>query len=185
MEWWGDCINTFAEEAKQISYAHRMGIPYTSERAKWPIYDLAGRSVIDIGGGPVSMLLKAVNGSRRTVADPGNYPDWTKLRYMVAGIELKQIKGEDISGVKEYDEAWIYNVLQHVDDPALIVANARRIASTVRLFEWVDLPPHPGHPHELTKASLEAWLGASGTVEEMNGENGCYGSAFYGVFTQD
>ncbi len=25
-EWWGDCVNTFAEETKQLTYAKKMGL---------------------------------------------------------------------------------------------------------------------------------------------------------------
>jgi hypothetical protein len=182
MEWWGNCVNTFGEEAKQITYAHRMGLTNTVDREKWPIYDLTGRSVLDIGGGPVSILLKTVNAARRVVADPGDYPRWTVDRYTAAGIECIRTAGEDIATVAKFDEVWIYNVLQHVQDPARIIANAKIVASTIRLFEWIDRPPHPGHPHELKADVLEQWLGAPGTVEDMDGENRCVGRAFYGVF---
>lgn len=180
--WWGNCVNSFGEESKQISYAHRMGLVNESRDGKWPVYDLHGKNVIDIGGGPVSLLLKCVNGGRLVVADPCPYPKWTLERYTEARIEVIRVAGEDLPTAHTFDEAWIYNVLQHVHDPAKIIAHARQMAPVVRLFEWVDFPPHPGHPHELKASLLEEWLGSSGSVEEMTGENGCWGTAFYGVF---
>lgn len=81
-----------------------------------------------------------------------------------------------------FQEAWVYNVLQHVMDPEKIIQVAKRAARVIRLFEWIDIPPHPGHPHELTEANLSKWLGGEGTVEEFKGENGLSGKAFYGVF---
>lgn len=181
--WWGDCVNTFGEETKQISYAYRMGLVSEARDGKWPVYDLQGKSVIDIGGGPVSMLLKTFNGGRLVVADPCPYPKWTCQRYTEARIELWPIEGEDLPLVHKFDEAWIYNVLQHVHDPQKIIENARQIASIVRLFEWVDFPAHPGHPHELKAEILEQWLGTQGRTETMNGENGCYGNAFFAVLS--
>jgi hypothetical protein len=179
---WGNCVNTYGEETKQLVYADRMQLaPYHDGRSI--CIDLGGRTVIDIGGGPTSLLLKCKNlGEGSTVIDPTDYPEWVHARYREASIyERYGMKGEQLHLNENFDEAWIYNVLQHVDDPALIVANARRAAKIVRLFEWIDLPPHPGHPHMLTESMLSEALGGPGTVETMN-ESGCVGRAFYGVW---
>lgn len=185
-QWWGDCTNTFAEETKQLTYAHRMGLVNEPRNGMWPVYDLAGKSILDIGGGPTSMLLRTVNKGRCVVADPCNYPQWIAERYKIAGVEYRVVAGEDLldnmAEGEHFDEAWIYNVLQHTHDPAKIVYNARKLASKVRMFEWVDLPPHPGHPQELKAVILQDWLGSFGTVELMN-ENGCNARAFYGEFS--
>jgi hypothetical protein len=49
------------------------------------------------------------------------------------------------------------------------------------LFEWIDVPAHEGHPHELTVAFFERLLGRGGNVARLN-ESGCVGRAFYGTF---
>src|SRR5258708_2166182 len=36
--WWSDCTNTFGEEAKQLTYAHRMGLVNEPREGKWPVY---------------------------------------------------------------------------------------------------------------------------------------------------
>lgn len=180
-EWWGNCSNTFGEETKQITYAHRMGLINSPYNGRWPEYDLDGKSVLDIGGGPVSMLLKTRNASVRTVVDPCTYPEWVHARYMEVGIQYVVAPGEQLIIDHIFDEVWIYNVLQHVQDPALIIANAKRSGKLIRLFEWIDFPAHVGHPHELKADLLREWLGGVGHSEHMN-ENGCHGLAFYGTF---
>jgi hypothetical protein len=196
--WWGDCANTFGEESKQISYAYRMGLENVPVDGHWPVYNIEGRSVLDIGGGPASLLLKTVNPGRRVVIDPCPYPEWILSRYEQCGIEyynytgeeylrFSAYKGQPTSPLREvhFDECWIYNVLQHVQEPEKIIANARKSADIIRLFEWIDMPASIGHPHTLTKPSLDDWLGvmdsASG-VEVMQGENDCYGKAYFGCF---
>lgn len=181
MDWWGSCARTLQEEQKQLVYAARMGLV-----AQWgvghpPVFDLEGRSVIDIGGGPVSLLLKCGNRGRAVVADPAEWPVWVLGRYEAEGIEYWRMPGEVITGYT-LDEAWIYNVLQHVGDPSLVIARARELASTIRIFEWIDIPPYPGHPHMLTQKGLEGWLGAPGFATQIN-ESGASGRAFYGVFS--
>lgn len=184
--WWGDCLLTFGEETKQLTYAHRMGLEIVPWGGQWPVYDLDGRSVLDIGGGPVSMLLKTVNGGDRLVVDPCDYPGWVQVRYLSAGIGYRRCSGEAMNDegaiVSGFDEVWIYNCLQHTQDPETIIDNALAAAPVLRMFEWIDIPAHEGHPHELKAALLDEWVGGVGTVERMN-ENGCVGTAWYGKFS--
>lgn len=181
--WWGNCTNTFGEEAKQLTYAHRISLVSQNINGKWPCYDVNGKSILDLGGGPVSMLLKTVNAGKRTVVDPCSYPEWIVERYKAADICYFKCPAENFVSTRIYDECWIYNVLQHVQDPEKIIKNAQQYAKTIRLFEWINIPAHEGHPHELRKEILDTWLGAAGKVEELNGENACHGTAYYGVFS--
>lgn len=184
--WWADCTNTFGEEAKQITYAHRMGLVNVPVDGHWPVYDLEGKSVLDLGGGPASILLKTINGGRRVVVDPCEYPDWTTDRYTAAGIDVVRMPAEEFKHNPwvTFDECWIYNVLQHVQDPEQVIRVARSCSPVLRLYEWVNIDPHLGHPHRLTAALLDEWItggrGRPGTLEVMN-ENGCVGgTAYYG-----
>lgn len=179
--WWGNCNNTFTEETKQLTYGYKMGLTAYANAGKWPCYNLEGKNVLDIGGGPVSMLLKCERrGVNCAVLDPCDYPGWVWERYEYCGIDGIMEKGETPQR-GSWDEVWIYNVLQHVEDPTLIIQNARNSAPVIRLFEWIDLPAHEGHPQELKEEKLNEWLRGTGTTEWLN-ENHCYGRAYYGVF---
>jgi hypothetical protein len=182
-QFWGNCLNTISEELKQQVYARHMGLELTQVSAIGMGYDLKGKRVLDIGGGPVSLLLKCVN-SAGVVIDPCQFPDWVALRYAVANVAFYRRAGEGLDDFphNSFDEVWIYNVLQHTEDPAKIIANAKRLAPRLRIFEWIDLPAYPGHPQELTKAKLEEWIGMPGEVSEQQGEGGCWGRAFHGDF---
>jgi hypothetical protein len=181
-DWWGTCANTYGEETKQLTYAYRMGLINMPIAGHWPAYDLGGHSVLDLGGGPASILLKTVNGGRRVVVDPCRYPEWVTARYGLAGIEQVMAMGETYRPDERFDECWVYNVLQHAEDPEAITATARASADAVRIFEWVDMPPVIGHPHTLTRNDLDRWLGGRGATVALSGENDCWGTAYYGVF---
>jgi hypothetical protein len=176
-DFWGDCTNTFGEDQKHYVYARYMKLSRNGFH-----FDVQNRNILDIGGGPTSILLKTINLSRGMICDPIRYPDWVYARYMLKGVVSVVISGEDIE-TAGWDEVWIYNVLQHCRDPERIVQNARKSAPVIRLFEWIDIPPHPGHPQMLTEANLRKWLGESGTVGQLNGESGCFGKFFAGVFS--
>jgi hypothetical protein len=176
--YWGDCCNTFDEDQKHYVYARYMGLKQVGYS-----FDVAGARIIDIGGGPTSILLKTINLSPRSlVVDPLEYPMWTYERYSEKGIDSLICRGEDIFE-EGYDEAWIYNCLQHTDDPELIIKNALNAAKTLRLFEWINIPPHEGHPIELTQKKLDEWIGKEGKII-MLAESGCFGRAYYNILTQ-
>lgn len=181
-DWWGDCLNTFGEEAKQITYAHRMGLVNEPYLGHWPRYDLAGKAILDIGGGPSSLLLKCFNrGAGSMVLDPLAIPEWVLARYVAADIHYRQGAAEDSPRTAWFDEVWLYNVLQHVRDPHDVLFTARQSAPLIRIFEWIDMPTSLGHPHTITAAMIRAALGDGGEIDDIH-ENGADGMALYGVF---
>jgi len=173
-----DFANTFQEEQRQLVYAPRMGLVPTWLTEYPPSFNGRGASIIDIGGGPVSLLLKTVNRGRSVVMDPGQYPDWTVMRYQDAGIEFWRQPGEELDGYT-FDEAWIYDTLNSVLDPERVIANALSVAGIVRIFEWIE--PYEEQLHVLTREVLDHWLGGAGFVANLD-EDGCVGVSYYGVF---
>jgi hypothetical protein len=179
--WWGDCACTYGEETKQLVYAKYVNLRSVQIDGKGPFFPVDGKAIVDLGGGPTSLLLKVVGARRRVVIDPCEYPNWVRERYRECGVEWIRGPAENVRLGSCFDECWVYNVLQHVIDPRAVIECAKSLAPTIRLFEWVDVPPHPGHPHELTRERLDEWLGGRGTVLRMNAD-GCFGSAYFGVF---
>lgn len=180
-EWWGMCINTLSEEIKQLLYAEKMGLKFRSDEKTPYGIEMHGKSVLDIGGGPTSLLLRCVDVDGR-VMDPLEWPEWVIDRYRLAGLKFASKRGEDLELDTSYDECWIYNCLQHVEIPKLVVRNAKLVGKIVRVFEWLEMGVVDGHPHNLTEEKLDIWLGGSGAVEILKGERGCWGKCYYGVF---
>lgn len=194
--WWDNCTNTLGEELKQLEYAKRMELKFVSKYGQ--VFIETDKSIVDIGGGPVSMLLKATPNKdvKRLVIDPVKYPDWVYTRYDVASIEYGVMKGEDYRDITrsvskgsniifykdKFDECWIYNCLQHTQDPRKIIENAKNIAKTIRIFEWLEIPTDQGHIHTLHKSDLDDWLGQEGKTEELN-TNALRGLSYYNVIT--
>lgn len=162
---WGNCTNTYTEETKQLEYAKYMGLSVSTQGAYTEIVGLEGKSVLDIGGGPTSLLLKTRGLVKSKVIDPLQYPTWVYNRYDSANIGWEIQYGEQITEVdNSFDEVWIYNVLQHTTNPEQIIDHAKRIAPVIRMFEWINLPSYPGHPQALTKERLDSALSAIGQV---------------------
>ena len=175
--WWGDCLDTVGEEIKQRTYNRLMGLTSYG-------YDLKGKSVIDVGGGPVSLLLKYKNRGICAVVDPLKVPNWVVERYMENGITFHNIPAEELDNFAldiDFDMCLIYNVLQHTKDPKKIIQNALSLCKELHIFEWIETGVSDGHIHTLKEVELNKWLGGEGRVEEIN-ENGCIGTCYYGVF---
>lgn len=179
--WWGQCTNTLNEVIKQLTYARYMGLEFVRDAYTPYNLHMDDRQVVDIGGGPTSLLLRCVTIRMAVVVDPMPMPEWVALRYATAGIDWVQKKGENWESFG-YDEAWIYNVLQHTDDPKQVIKRARAAAKLIRLFEWIDTPTNAGHPHSLRADLLDQWLGGEGKRIQLNGEGGCFGKAYCGIF---
>lgn len=192
LDWHGDCLNSIGEELKQLVYAQYMGLSRTPNNKTPYSFDLKEKTVLDIGGGAYSLLLKCENKGLCYVADPlmDKYPQWVLMRYLYAGIAPLGIAGENLLDTSEFndgqtvDEIWIYNVLQHVKDPGKIISNARKISKVIRLFEWVDTGTNIGHLHSLKEDKLNKWLGGEGVVRGVN-QNGTVGKAYFGVFKEN
>jgi glycosyltransferase involved in cell wall biosynthesis len=173
-EWWGDCFNTMYEESKQNQYMELMGLQeYWEETtgSPGPVYNLQGKSVLDVGGGPVSTLLRFKNKGYCAVIDPCEYPNWCHVRYDEAGIDFINKPAEEMVFAEEktFDEAWFYNCLQHVMDPDKIIENCKKYAKKIRFFEWLEMGVTPGHPHNLTEAWLRKHFGDCGRVVDLGG----------------
>jgi len=160
--WWGKEHGPHWDEEikKQKTYARLMELPAD--------LDMSGKAILDVGCGPASMLLRA-KFDEAVGVDPLPMSKKVKQQYKDAGIRLFNSKAEDMfdgrmKGMRGivFDEVWIYNCLQHVDNPQKILSKIKlatvKPGACVRLFEWIDLGVCPGHPHNLTeKMFLEAF----------------------------
>jgi len=180
--WWGKVTSTgYYETTKQvITYAPRMGIIIHND-SQGPHIITKG-SILDVGGGPTSMLLLAEGYDLATIVDPCEYPKWTIERYKEIGIEFIKEKGENLLEISQissrvYTECWIYNVLQHVEDPAKIVSNIRKVSRIIRVFDWLEVGVAPGHPQNLTRDKMDEWFGGEGSVVQGKG-----GLQYFGIF---
>lgn len=171
-----NCANSYNEETKQYRYAHKMGLDkYITNNFGAHGWDFGNTTVIDIGGGPYSLLLKS-KAKRMVVLDPADYPNWTKVRYKECGVELIQQKAEDADFKEPFDIGLMYNLLQHVELPEEIIKRARQICKKIYFFDWLGIGGTEGHPNILNEKDLNEWFGSKGTVD---------GSAYFGIFQGD
>lgn len=114
-----------------------------------------GRYVVEVGGGayPAVSFCRDVVG---VVVEPLSFPSLPPI-----GIRWIQSALEDIPlrDLPQANEVWLFNCLQHVRDPEVVIEHSKEMAPTIRFFEPVDYPTCVYHPHTFTQADFERWFG--------------------------
>lgn len=194
LAFWNTPGAELGEQLKQLSYASYLGLQFEHDGNSPYVINKAGLSIIDIGGGPVSLLLKTTTNPEdfRLVVDPCTYPEWVRDRYSDAGIDYCVMPAEKLYGdVGEMvDEVWLYNVLQHTLDPQKIFDNiyaTLKEGGVFRFLDWIDTPTNVAHPVTLTIEEIMLMLETAGfksySVNSATlNENGAVGKIAFGVF---
>jgi len=176
LNFWSLYANHIGEQIKQTFCAKYMGIEFQQNH----LYNLQGKNILEIGAGPVGLSLRCYNG-RRKIIDPLEYPQWVWDRYNYFGVEIEKIGAEDIQEAG-WDEVWILNTLQHVDDLAKTISKIKTSAKVLRIFDWLNIPIDEGHPNLLTKEILDDSFDINGNTIIINHEYMYNAEAYYGVY---
>jgi len=133
-----------------------------------PIFDLQQKTIVDICGGPCSLLLRCHNFKKAIVVDPGNFPEYITQRYKNHGIEVCKVPAEEFVYPEKVDEVWLYNALAHVYNPYDILLNAKKNSKKMRIIEGVNCGTDIQHPQNLKREELEKVLETRGSIVETN-----------------
>lgn len=178
------------EQLKQLTYAKYLKLDFIHDGSSPYVINKAGLNIMDVGGGPVSLLLKTV-ADFKVVVDPCQFDEWVGLRYHSNSVNTWTRSGETLNRVSKknfYNEVWMYNVLQHTTDPKQIFENIHKVlkkGGTFRFLDWVDTPTNTAHPISLSYDGLSAWLAEyydQPLLKTNINENGAVGTIAYGVF---
>lgn len=178
LKFWSTYASHLCEADKQTFCAQLIGIDFTPF-----VHDLQGKSILEVGAGPVGLTLRCVNG-RRKVIEPLQYPDWVWDRYEYFGVEYERVYAEDMNETG-WDEVWVINVLQHVDDLNSVLQKIRQSAEVIRIFEWLDIPADDVHKFSLRKDYLDQALGISGHTSAIDERYMYKTTAYHGCFDLD
>lgn len=190
LSFWGTPGAELGEQLKQLTYAKYLKLDFTHDGNSPYVIEKTGLNILDIGGGPVSLLLKT-NAGIKIVADPCQFPSWVGDRYRANGVQFWSRSGETVNRVSKknyFDEVWLYNVLQHTESPEKIFENVHKVlkkGGTFRFLDWIDTPTNVAHPISLNYAYLSSYLAKhydQPLLKTNINENGAVGTIAYGVF---
>ena len=132
--------------------------------------DLEGKSVLEVGCGPMGVIYFAP-GSRRVGVDPLALEYTRSLEFSTRGVHLLASMGEHLPfGDGSFDVVVIGNVLDHVDEPGRTLDEIHRVLRPDgQIILWMHVIPRwlvplrrildmvdSGHPHHMTEAEARA-----------------------------
>lgn len=123
--------------------------------------DLKGKEVAEVGPADFPALMTCYNRENSFIVEP--MPSEILQTF---NIFVFQELAEDVD-FSECDEVWLFNVLQHVVNPALIVENVKQ-AKVVRFFEPINYGVDECHLHNLTLDMFYDWFGDKVQYYEKN-----------------
>ena len=149
--------------------------------------DFTGKSIIEIGCGPLGATLLTENFSKATVIEPLLYA-WGQEYvdcYNEKNIKIVTSTYEEYE-VGEVDETWFFNVLQHVISPEVQLNKAMKTSKVVRVFEPINYPEELAHPHVLTEELFTSILGKDFGIKYIGGsiENFHTSDCYYGTWVK-
>lgn len=143
--------------------------------------NLDGKSVIEIGPGRISALLFCENFSKSYIIEPTEYDGIDHL-YENPNLEIIKKTAEDWE-FEKVDEVWLFNLLQHVQDPDLLIQKCKENSKVIRYFEPIDCPINNEHPFSFNREDFINYFGDSVKIYNSIGEPGFHGATCaYGVF---
>ena len=119
--------------------------------------DLQGKSVIEVGPGRISSLLFCKNFSKSYVVEPTDYDGIDHL-YLNSNIEILKQRAEECE-MPKVDEVWLFNLMQHVQDPDKLIDSCKKAAKVIRFFEPIDLPTNNEHPFSFSREDFVGYFG--------------------------
>jgi hypothetical protein len=143
--------------------------------------DLQGKTVIEIGPARCAGLLYCENFGESYIMEPTVY-EGVQEYYDSKGINIIRELYEDCDS-PDVDEIWMFNLMQHVQDPDALISKAKKHAKVIRFFEPIDLGTNLEHPFTFSEADYRDYFGDCVKRYESIGEPGFHGAnCVYGTY---
>lgn len=110
--------------------------------------DQEGKSILEIGSSDFPVLNFCYNYENSFVLEP-ILTDTLEALSKEAGFGIINKPAEEADFPK-VDEVWIFNLLQHVQDPDIIIKKAKECSNVIRFFEPINTYRDLGHPWSFT-----------------------------------
>jgi len=145
--------------------------------------DQHGKSILEIGPADFPALGYCEN-ARGTIIEPMESEHLKTicdaLNILILTTPLEEISQAALDEIGA-NEVWLMNVIQHVIDPELFIAQCKAAAPVIRFFEPIDCGTCEYHPHAFTIDDFIRWFGAAeryigGTDEDFHTADCAYGT---------
>jgi hypothetical protein len=145
-------------EPIESSYEHyKVTYNYYFDYLEIDSSDLKQKSICEIGCARISSLFFCNNYSTSYVIEPTYYPEADK--YYEGKNIVRIYDRTEICKFPKVNEVWLFNVLDHVQDPNLIVDLCKKNADIIRFFEPINCGTNNEHPFTFSFKDYEDYFG--------------------------
>lgn len=143
--------------------------------------DLHGKDIIEIGCADVPALYFC-NNFVGGIVEPMRSNILSEL-CEEKGMSLIKCALEEMYPIPQ-DEAWIFNVMQHVIDPELFILKLKQFGKTIRFFEPIKTGITSYHPHSFDVDDFTRWFGDAVQLYDRDDIPGFHnGPCCYGIYS--
>jgi hypothetical protein len=126
--------------------------------------DVSGKWVVEIGPADFPALAYCNDFQRGVVVEPMPSLLLQRCAKLSDHIYVLERPAEEFildlyPARSPFVEVWLFNVLQHVMDPDLIIRNAQKYADVIRFFEPLNYGTDVCHLHNFTLEDFRNWFG--------------------------
>jgi len=119
--------------------------------------DLKQKSIAELGCARISALFFCNNYNTSYVLEPTHYPESDKF---YEGKNIVRIyERAEVCKFPTVDEVWLFNVLDHVQDPDKIINLCKKHSKVIKFFEPIDTGTNNEHPFTFSMEDYEYYFG--------------------------
>lgn len=157
-------------ERKQHTYSYEEGFPHYRDSYK-QYFDFTGASfsprhkiIVEIGPADFPALSYCSGYWKGIVVEPmpsAMLKTWAhdKTDIEIYAFPMEYFPAEILAKDHRIIEVWLFNVLQHVIDPEIVIAHCKKIANVIRFFEPINCGTDECHLWNLTMEMFNRWFG--------------------------
>lgn len=112
-------------------------------------FDLKGQSVVEVGPAKIATLCFCTNYGKSYIIEPLIFEDTIDF-YKSKNISIINEPAETCN-IPKANQAWLFNVLQHVIDPLTVINKLKESVDVIYFFEPINFPTDDKHIHILTE----------------------------------
>lgn len=132
-------------------------------------FDVKNKKILEIGPGVFAALIYCQNTTQSAIVEPMDLPENVRQFYESRGIKIFKNAVEDLE-FEQYDEVWVFNVMQHIWNPDVFVAKLKAISKRILFFEPIGTPLDDLHVHSYTLQDFQKYFGEN-VAKQYNGRS--------------
>lgn len=121
-------------------------------------FSVLNKKILEIGPGVYACLLFCNNIKNCAIIESMEFPKNIQKIYKEKGIKIYQNPVENLNFKAEFDEVWVFNVMQHIWNPNVFIEKLKNCSNKILFFEPINTELNEEHVYSYTKEDFENYF---------------------------